>query len=45
MRANHPELRVITISILLGSLALALAIIIGYAWWSTQWDLTHHAQE
>ena len=45
MRANRPELRVITVSILLGTLALALAIIIGYAWWSTQWGLTRHVQE
>jgi two-component sensor histidine kinase len=45
MRADRPELRIITISILLGTLALALAIVIGYAWWSTQRGLTRHVQE
>lgn len=31
MRANRPELRIITATILLGTLALALAVIIGWA--------------
>ncbi len=45
MRASRPELRAVTVTILLGTLALALAIVIGYAWWSTQRGLTRHAEE
>lgn len=45
MYTSRPELRVITVTILLGTLALALAVVIGYAWWSTQRGLTRHAQE
>jgi uncharacterized iron-regulated membrane protein len=40
MLANRLEVRVITIAILLDTLALALAIISGYAWWSAQRGLT-----
>jgi hypothetical protein len=40
MRSVRPELRVITVTILLGILALALAVVIGYAWWSDQRSLT-----
>jgi len=45
MRANRPELRVITVTILLSTLALALAVIVGYAWWSSQYNLVHHPEE
>lgn len=45
MRANRPELRILTTTILLGTLALTLAAVIGYAWWSTQRGLTRHTQE
>jgi len=45
MRTNRPEMRVLTVTILLGTLALTLAIVIGYGWWSTQRNLSHRTQE
>jgi len=45
MRTERPELRAITITILLSTLALALAIVIGYAWWSTQQSVNRNAHE
>ncbi len=45
MRAERPELRAITVTILLSTLALALAIVIGYAWCSTQQSVNRQAHE
>lgn len=45
MRDRRPELRAVTVTILLGTLALALAVVIGYAWWSSQRHLAPDAQE
>ncbi len=45
MHVRRPELRVLTVTILLGTLALALAVVIGYGWWSTQRNLSHRTQE
>lgn len=45
MDSNQPELRAATVTVLLGTLALTLAIIVGYAWWSAQRGLTRHAEE
>ncbi len=36
MSTHRPELRVLTVTILLGTLALALAVVLGYGWWSVQ---------
>ena len=45
MHKRRPELQILTITILLGTLALALAIVVGYAWWTNQRGLTRHTRE